>query len=1148
MRIVYSDNRRELAKHLRELVWQDHLDKPFSRGFFIVPESEKANMERLYFEENNDRSLMLEEILSFQRFSLRMSEISGAKNDSRANAAIATYLLSELINELDEDLDYFKSANEKPAYLNKIKDVLGDLWRFEIVPEMLEEVSSQAKESLDLNFSNKLKDLALISDKYKEKLKNNNIVPSDARLEDLKNTLELLVEKLELVNGNYDRLDFPFNNFSFLKDSSIWIYGFGISRSFTPQETAIVEALDKLVKELVIAVEADFIPNDLEDLNRGKRQFIAGRSLIHSFSIKYPDLKIETLDSKNTYLAKYSFDQFNTPEDESRYIAGKIKWLLFENEDIKPQNIGIALASPSQALSMRIALEELNLPFYMQDTGDLDYALLDSYLKGFLNMIKYPDDLSMIINYVKNPYSGLNPEEQDDLIDFWHSRAFEGYEIWEEQKYAHVYRPGELNLNIYEDEDEDIGELLDLEEDINLDMRINRINLYRSKALNSVKELILTTRDNLTIHEYTSRVIEFLSSSTLADKVQEKIGLLIDANRRDDAEIESKSWNNLIKSLSAFLELERSEKISIDDYLYYLEEAYLANNKMRIPANANQIIVSSLKQMASENVDVLFIVNAMQKTIPQNADRLSILNSIDRFKMNQVLENELPDPEKHLINANESDLWGLMALPKKYISISYAGNLDDESNTLKRFRERMGVELVSHENLYGLVDPRLAKPERAWMRVNVKDLEVESEAIDVLKEYLEATREYILSIWSEGVVGREMEQNGSLYLDKDLVARALSEKRKWSISQLEKYRSNPFSYYVEYLLGLKSKQTYKPEASKFGTLVHKVMELAQMDWQANVDLKDGSRDENLKTLLGSIDSEIIQKYLVDSAIEDKELELFFESGSPYLSRHKAYLTSLQGSRVQIRELMDSDIEWLPFDSEWTFGFSDDRSFKINLSSNKEISLRGLIDRVDIVDIDESRSGFRVIDYKTGNKRVDFARLYYGYDLQLPIYLAAFEKLNPGFVALDASYAHLSSHFANDNKYREITTEDKINNLMKRLELSSIGMEEDDLHLLMQHSLDLVDEIIAKISSGDFSSRPRAESIYSDPTRYTEYRALAQLDRGHIRVEYEEPLRDITSNIDAEASSSVKGRSNADKDKQHLSIILQNKYSEIAEVD
>ena len=71
--------------------------------------------------------------------------------------------------------------------------------------------------------------------------------------------------------------------------------------------------------------------------------------------------------------------------------------------------------------------------------------------------------------------------------------------------------------------------------------------------------------------------------------------------------------------------------------------------------------------------------------------------------------------------------------------------------------------------------------------------------------------------------------------------------------------------------------------------------------------------------------------------------------------------------------------------------------QINLPFGRSVRFRGTIDRVDL---NPDRKEYRIVDYKSGDKKVNYASLYYGLSVQLPAYLHA----RPESSLLRASYA------------------------------------------------------------------------------------------------------------------------------------------------
>ena len=1131
LQIVYSKNRRDLAKYMRADIWKHHKNEAFSRGFLIVPETLKANMERSYFSEDTERSLMLEEILSFRRFALRIAELAGGAGYNVVNPALELHLLAQSIQDLEDELQEYASLKNKPNYLSRVIDTIGDLWRYQIKASEIQEISQATAENGDLNLSKKLHDLGLIMESFGEKLKLENFMPGDLLIDSLDENLKILLEKLEAVNYNYKDLEFPWTQYEFLQETTIWIHGFGISRSFTPQEFSILNSLDKLVKEVIISAEADLVPEDQTQIEAGKRQFIAGRQLIFSLINNYVNVKVlELEDQENSQ--EFEFHAFDKEQNESRFIAGKIKELLFTERDLRPEKIGIALASNEQTLNMKLALDELDIPFYATDVDNVEYKHLSNFLAALIELIKYPDNIENVIKYIKQPYAGLTPDEQDELIEFYRSRGFSGFDAFDASKYSKSFNPGILEfseLSSDEEAEDDNARDIDAENDLESakDEDQERLEVFElaQRALQNPKSLLGEFYHAQTLREYSQQILEFLRSINLANKVSEKVDSLEAAELSNEAEVEVKVWNSLIKTLSDFMKINSEGELSVEEFIFYLELSLIESNKNRIPANGNQVILGSFKQLANEDLDVVFMVSADSGNIPQRSRKNSLLNSVDRLKINPYLEEPLPELDEQLLNVNISDFYALLNFPSKII-ISYTGGKGEEASILSNFRESHGEKLIEHDEPNNLGDLSLSFPERAFTKLKLMNNATdfagsEKTIVEALKAYINDNHQELNEIWDADNYGREMKKDGSLNISTDLVSRALGKNPLWSISRLEKYMKNPFAFFVEYLLQLKAKNYYKPESSGFGTLVHKVMEISQRAWQKVLEnsLDEVSRDLSLEEILNQTDDELIARYLLEAAFEDESLKLYFMPGDAYVARFKAQLSSLQGSIAQIRELIENDINWEPKYSEWSFGKAE-KTFSVELSNGENLFIRGFVDRVDINQADQQ---FRIIDYKTGDKKVSYPNLYYGFDLQLPVYLAAYESLNEPYIAADAGYAIVQNFKKNYSDQALVSIDEFIKEYISKFKLRSLDLEEETLHKLMDHSLEKVREIAEKINSGDFSSAPKTSDKYQDPSRFCDYRAMAQLDRGFIRTEILPKLDEIVKNYDPEIVESFGSR-------------------------
>ncbi|MHC5161989.1 MAG: PD-(D/E)XK nuclease family protein, partial [Planctomycetota bacterium] len=193
----------------------------------------------------------------------------------------------------------------------------------------------------------------------------------------------------------------------------------------------------------------------------------------------------------------------------------------------------------------------------------------------------------------------------------------------------------------------------------------------------------------------------------------------------------------------------------------------------------------------------------------------------------------------------------------------------------------------------------------------------------------------------------------------------------------------PYQYFAKYTLGLKPRQMLRFEPMDVGRFYHAVLEAVfNALKRQNTDWADLSADELIA--LSDAESERIIG-------EDAELINFMRRRT-----HHKYI--IQSARDVLRRFvpmlaqLSAAGRFKQDAAEMRFGFDQSFRLVLPLDNDRDIHLRGLIDRLDTAEIAGKQAAV-VFDYKTGGKSVDFAGILYGLDLQLPIYLLAVREKN-----------------------------------------------------------------------------------------------------------------------------------------------------------
>ncbi|WP_435022362.1 PD-(D/E)XK nuclease family protein [Tundrisphaera sp. TA3] len=282
----------------------------------------------------------------------------------------------------------------------------------------------------------------------------------------------------------------------------------------------------------------------------------------------------------------------------------------------------------------------------------------------------------------------------------------------------------------------------------------------------------------------------------------------------------------------------------------------------------------------------------------------------------------------------------------------------------------------------------------------------------------------------------------------------------FSASQLETFALCPFQFFLRYVLGLKpvdERRELDEDYAGRGSDVHRILETIHL-------LMASESDVNLVDRLDELIRSEMQVELdqFDGAAGDVSLVLR-EIGS--LRTRKI----LGRYHAQFRTYVERGGTPSPHKFEVRFGQPDKPDSLDHLTigeGDSAVRFQGVIDRIDLVQSD-GRTGFRVIDYKTGSNPSK-ADVLSGQASQLPLYALAVEQLIlPG-----------GDHPLLDVGYWSLHKEG-----FSRVKLDDWDGYRSDLIAFVQ-------EIVAKLRGGRFP----IDSRKKDCNKYCDFQAMCRVSQ------------------------------------------------------
>ena len=273
-------------------------------------------------------------------------------------------------------------------------------------------------------------------------------------------------------------------------------------------------------------------------------------------------------------------------------------------------------------------------------------------------------------------------------------------------------------------------------------------------------------------------------------------------------------------------------------------------------------------------------------------------------------------------------------------------------------------------------------------------------------------------------------------IDKKIVDKLYGNTLNTSVSRLEKYRSCPFSYYLQYGLKLKEKEELKVQSFNTGSFMHETID----------SFFQLVREENLSLAQLMTDEEMIEK-LVAQIIEEK-LKLSSNYIFTATSKYKILVKRLKKIITKALKYIIEGLVYSEFDIQGTeVEFSNKGKYKpiiLNLEDGKKVEITGKIDRIDTAQNEDGKY-LRIIDYKSSAKNIDLNEVYAGLQIQLLTYLDAVCKQEDLMPAGILYFSLLEQMVKSDKK---ITEEGIENEIRKNFEMK--GLIVADVKIIKLH--------------------------------------------------------------------------------------------------
>jgi len=959
-----------------------------ARYIVIVPEQYSMQTQQEYVMEDPGRVLMNIDILSFGRLAHRVFEETGADRRTVLDEIGKSLLLRRAVSACAGDLQVMKRGIHRPGMIDEIKSVLSEFMQYGIGESELDAMASYAGKGGRKALEARLLDMKRISEEFSRAKEDHYVTPEE--------TLELLAAAIPQAKS--------------LKDAVIVFDGF---TGFTTVQYKVLTGLIRCAKEVIFAltVSRDGGPDisvtaaggpagaeeDLfylsrrtvrdilkignkENLARGQDLFLpartgdrslprfqSGRVLAHleESLFRYPEASFaekregETREGICLLAAA-------TPREEVRRIFNRVRETIARTGCAYRDFAIVTADLGTYGDLFELEAARSGIPVYIDRTSGAFHNVLIEGIRSILQISTESFSYASVFRYLKSGLSRLTRDQVDLLENYCLANGIKSRKKW----------------------------ALPFDADCE-EARILFLNEVRP-VTGPVGSDGVPAAPGRTAAERTRELYSFL----VGCRAQERMAALAESFAQDGDVVREKQYSQIYRAVIDLLDqihgLAGSERMSARDYLE-LVEAGLAQIRLgTLPQRVDRVLVGDIERTRLTQIRHLFMAGVNEGNIPRGASRGGLLSDMDREFLASGGTVLAPSPRQQMF-IQRLYLYMNMTKPSDTLTVSFAAVSQEGRSlrpsylvlTLQRLFPALSVE---PPGLHGLRD-------RVWDRAGAQSL-----VAGMLQQYVEGAgggpefqKEFSLlygfltstQVMADPGIKRDVHRlrDAALfryspeYLSRQTALAVYGKRIYGGISRMETGARCMLRHHLSYGLGLRKRDSYEFEFMDEGTVLHGALQ--RFDGLLK---KEGLTWKNFPPEKGR---ELAQAALAEEAALYRNLLLYKSARDQ--SQLDRFTRRLQRTVETLQyQICQGDFE--PAASELEFGGRDGilPEIRFDLGGGRSLVLTGRIDRVDIF-VEDGRTYFKLMDYKTGSKDLDPDQIRRGLQLQLITYMEALRQ-------------------------------------------------------------------------------------------------------------------------------------------------------------
>ena len=777
--------------------------------------------------------------------------------------------------------------------------------------------------------------------------------------------------------------------------------------------------------------------------------------------------------------------QAKNPREECE-AAAELVLDFVRDEECRWRDIAIAIRGfDDYRVMLESSFRRYGIPLFISRRDSLLNKPLPLWLDSAYSIVLGSWDVHDVTAYLRCGLNGLSEEDCDELCAYiykWQMKA----QDWM-RKAPWIQHP------------DGYGQ----EETENTRKKLRRINRSRRIVAEPLLLLKKQASEAATAEEQVSALKSFIEKTGLLKHLKARVDRM-QGDRRMELQAEYQQlWDLCSAAILQVSAILGNKELTAESFRLLLHTMFAQYDIGLIPVALDRVSAGDFDRMRRRNIRKLIVLGCTDDRLPGNRETSGIFTEEER---NLLAEHEL------MIGGGEVEFW------REYSTIYHTLSLPHEQLIMIRSESDVKGEKTlpafvyqQAEKLFGIT-PEVADIKRARLSAEAPalGLAVSAASVGSGKEERAAEDWYMRNEPERLQHLRAAARMERGTLSPGAVEALYGKHLRISPSQLEKFSACRFAYYCRYGLKAEKEEPALYEASEIGTFIHRILEKTARDVRDMGGFRTVT-DEQLR--------EITRKHIEDYIAED--LNSFEEK----TERFRHLFERLSGDVYPIvkdmaDELRKSDFEPIRFELKLS-----DSELGIPVE-NGDVRLSGTADRVDGWEKDGVLH-LRIVDYKTGHRSFSLSDVWYGYNMQMLLYLFAVcdrsEELfdMPGEPAgvlylparedMLAFDAEPNSEELEKKKAKEKKRSGLVVNIPSVVEAWENGenkqylpektrnsdplVSAEQLDTLRRNVIRTLDEMASELRDGKIDANPGWESSTKNACMYCDYHAICHFKEG-----------------------------------------------------